>query len=72
MTPTQITAACLLLVTPLMAVGPLHPDCFITGPGPPPAITQPILKENRTKVMLGYLTAVTGTMVGRQVRELIG
>ena len=37
----------------------LPEECLTSGPGPP--------KTNRTKVMLGYLTDVTG-MPGRQVR----
>ena len=57
----------LLLVAPLLAIVPLHQDCFISGPGPPPTVLSTELKENRTNVMLGYLTAVTGTMNNRQV-----
>jgi len=56
----------LLLVAPLLAIVPLHQDCFISGPGPPPTVLSTELKENRTNVMLGYLTAVTGTMNNRQ------
>ena len=37
----------------------LPEECLTSGPGPP--------QTNRTKVMLGYLTDVTG-MPGRQVR----
>ena len=37
----------------------LPEECLTSGPGPP--------RTNRTKVMLGYLTDVTG-MPGRQVR----
>ena len=37
----------------------LPEECLTSGPGPP--------RTNRTKVMLGYLTDVTG-MSGRQVR----
>ena len=36
----------------------LPEECLTSGPGPP---------RNRTRVMLGYLTDVTG-MPGRQVR----
>ena len=38
----------------------LPEECLTSGPGPP--------RPNRTKVMLGYLTAVT-SMPGRQVRR---
>ena len=67
--PTKMTLILLLgllLVTPLLAIAPLHPDCFISGPGPPAGVSTQV-KENRTKVELGYLTAVTGTMNNRQV-----
>ena len=37
----------------------LPDSCLTSGPGPP--------RTNRTRVMLGYLTDVTG-MPGRQVR----
>ena len=37
----------------------LPEECLTSGPGPP--------QTNRTRVMLGYLTDVTG-MPGRQVR----
>ena len=39
----------------------LPEDCLTSGPGPP--------QTNRTKVMLGYLTDVTGQQ-GRQVRDV--
>ena len=38
----------------------LPEECLTSGPGPP--------RTDRTKVMLGYLTDVTGQQ-GRQVRE---
>ena len=38
----------------------LPEECLTSGPGPP--------QTNRTKVMLGYLTDVTGQQ-GRQVRD---
>ena len=39
----------------------LPEECLTSGPGPP--------QTNRTKVMLGYLTDVTGQQ-GRQVRDV--
>ena len=39
----------------------LPEECLTSGPGPP--------RTNRTKVMLGYLTDVTGQS-GRQVRVM--
>ena len=48
-----------LLVLVQTSTTNLPEECLTSGPGPP--------QTNRTKVMLGYLTAVTG-MPGRQVR----
>ena len=48
-----------LLVLVRTSTTNLPEECLTSGPGPP--------QTNRTKVMLGYLTAVTG-MPGRQVR----
>ena len=48
-----------LLVLVQTSTTNLPEECLTSGPGPP--------QTNRTKVMLGYLTDVTG-MPGRQVR----
>ena len=43
----------------------LPPECLVSGPGPPQL--HPGDGGDRTNVMLGYLTAVRGSMNNRQV-----
>ena len=50
-----------LLILVRTSTTTLPEECLTSGPGPP--------QTNRTKVMLGYLTDVTGQQ-GRQVRDV--